>query len=92
MRLAAGALAAWILAVLWRLRALHQVSIGSDSLGQFLPGLSPLSFPPPPNPEAGFALWVTAAPLVTLAGSLEGLFALRFALGALIAPLSLIHI
>ncbi len=82
-----GALASWLLAVGWRLRALPQVSLGSDSLGQLLPGLDPLSFPPPPNPEAGYALWVTAAPLVWLAGSLEQLFALRFAVGALIAPL-----
>ena len=82
-----GALLSWLLAVFWRLRSLDQASIGSDSLGQFLPGLAPGTLPPPPNPEAGYALWVTAAPLVAAAGSLEELLTLRFVLGALIAPL-----
>ena len=84
---AVGALLSWLLAVGWRLRSLDQASIGSDSLGQFLPGLAPGSLPSPPNPEAGYALWVTAAPLVAAAGSLEELLTLRFAVGALIAPL-----
>lgn len=84
---AVGALLSWLLAISWRLRSLQQASIGSDSLGQFLPGLAPDTLPPPPNPEAGYALWVTAAPLVAAADSLEGLLALRFAVGALVAPL-----
>lgn len=84
---AIGALVSWLLAIGWRLRSLEQASIGSDSIGQFIPGLAPGTLPPPPNPEAGYALWVTAAPLVAASGSLEGLLTLRFAVGALVAPL-----
>lgn len=82
-----GAAASWVLAAGWRLRSLEQTSIGSDSIGQFLPGLAPLTLHPPPNPEAGYALWVTAAPLVWLADSLSALLTLRLMVGALIAPL-----
>ena len=87
---AVGAVLSWLLASVWRLRSLSQASIGSDSLGQFLPGLAPWSLPPPPNPEAGYALWVSAAPMVSAAGSLEQLFTLRFLVGALIAPLGFV--
>ncbi|MFT5681509.1 MAG: hypothetical protein ACI8RZ_002415 [Myxococcota bacterium] len=80
-------MASWALAIGWRLRSLEQTSIGSDSIGQLLPGLAPLALHNPPNPEAGYALWVTAAPLVWLADSLTMLFTLRFVVGALIAPL-----
>lgn len=91
-RLWLAAAATWLAAGLWRLRCLDQVSVGSDSLGSFLAAWSaaPGHLPMPPNPEAGFSLWVTAWPLVQLAGSLEGLFALRFWQAALIAPLVLL--
>ncbi len=82
-----GAAASWGLAAGWRLRSLDQTSVGSDSIGQFLPGLAPLALHAPPNPEAGYALWVTAAPLVWLSDSLTMLLTLRFMTGALIAPL-----
>ena len=86
------ALAAWALAWAFRLEGLDHATVGSDSLGQYLSALAlqPGHLPPPPNPEAGYALWLWAWPLLHLAGSLEQLFALRFGVGALVAPIAVI--
>ena len=91
-RVLLAAAASWLMAGLWRLRCLDQVSISSDSLGAFLAAWAarPGHLPMPPNPEAGFSLWVTAWPLVQMATSLEQLFALRFWQASLIAPLTLL--
>jgi len=87
---AALLLGVFIVALAARLRGLDAASTGSDALGQFLAAWSvgPGHLPNPPNPEGGHALWVLAWPLVHLAGSLRELFMLRFALAALIAPLT----
>ena len=68
---------------------LHEVTLGSDALGQFLGAWTVLSggTPVPPNPEAGHSLWLWAMPSVLLGRSLEEVFAVRFAMGALVAPL-----
>ncbi len=87
-----GALA---LLVLWGLAAairwahVDEVTLGSDAIGQFLGAWTVLhgGKPVPPNPEAGHSLWVGGLLPVMLAGSLRELFVLRFAVGALVAPL-----
>ncbi len=83
-------LALWALAWGMRLRGLPAATVGSDSLGQFLAALGLLrggGLPHPPNPEGGHSLWLMVLPLLPLADSLQGLLRLRFALGALVAPL-----
>lgn len=73
-----------------RLSRLDQVTLGSDALGQFLGAWTVWSggVPVPPNPEAGHSLWVGGLLPVLLGGSLREVFAWRFALGALVVPLS----
>ena len=83
-------LALWALAWGMRLRGLPAATVGSYSLGQFLAALGLLrggGLPHPPNPEGGHSLWLMVLPLLPLADSLQGLLQLRFALGALVAPL-----
>ena len=79
----------WGLATWIRWQHLHEVTLGSDALGQFLAAWTVLSggIPVPPNPEGGHSLWVLGMPCVLLGQSLEGVFAVRFAVGALVAPL-----
>ena len=79
----------WGAATAIRWQHLHGVTLGSDALGQFLAAWTVLSggTPVPPNPEGGHSLWVVGLPCVLLGRSLEGVFAVRFALGALVAPL-----
>ena len=85
----AGLLVLWALATAIRWAHLHEVTLGSDALGQFLAAWTVLSggSPVPPNPEGGHSLWVLGLPCVLLGPSLEGVFAVRFAIGALVAPL-----
>ena len=80
----------WCLASWIRLKALHGTTAGSDTLGQYLAGLSlgRGAWPSPPNPEGGHSLWLTVWPLTQWANSLEHLFQLRFILGATVAPLA----
>ena len=88
--LAAGVCAAVFgLALMLRLRHLDEVTLGSDSLGQFLSSWSVLygGTPVPPNPEGGHSLWVLGLPCVLGADTLKQVFTLRFVLGALVAPL-----
>ena len=83
-------IACWCLASWIRLQALHGTTAGSDTLGQYLAGLSlgRGAWPSPPNPEGGHSLWLTVWPLTQWAHSLEHLFQLRFILGATVAPLA----
>ncbi len=79
----------WVLACAIRWAHLDGVTLGSDALGQFLGAWTVLSGgrPVPPNPEAGHSLWLIGVPCVLLGSSLKGVFAVRFAIGALVAPL-----
>jgi len=81
-------LALWALATGVRWRHLHEVTLGSDALGQFLGAWTVISggAPVPPNPEGGHSLWLWGLPCVLGGSSLEQVFAIRFALGALVAP------
>ena len=86
----AGVLAAVYALALWaRLPAVEGASLGSDAITMFTRAwsLDWGHWPRPPNPEAGYALWLWVWPLVKVATSLKALFTLRFAQGALIAPL-----
>ena len=80
----------WCLASWVRLRAIDGTTAGSDTLGQYLAGLTlgRGAWPSPPNPEGGHSLWMTVWPLTQIANSLEQLFQLRFVLGATVAPLA----
>ncbi len=83
-----AAIVLWMLAFAARWMAVDLAVVGSDSLGPYLQAWS-LSWewlPKPPNPESGDALWYLALPLVHSAASLEQLFQLRMAAGALVAP------
>ncbi len=82
-------LALWAFATGLRWRHLHEVTLGSDALGQFLGAWTVINggAPVPPNPEAGHSLWVWGLPCVVGASTLEQVFAIRFALGALVAPI-----
>lgn len=90
------AVAAVLLAVLglalWvRLPAVPAASLGSDGLGPYLVALSVWQgggWPHPPNPEGGHSLWLLQLPLLPFSRSLEALVALRFCVGALVAPLA----
>ncbi len=91
------ALLVWLLAAALRLRVVNQAVVGSDSLGPYLKALAltPTALwaghlPRPPNPESGDLLWLSALPILHLAGDLQQLFTLRFLAGALIAPLGLL--
>lgn len=79
----------YALAVGVRLRHVDEVTLGSDALGQFLGAWTVLNggTPVPPNPEGGHSLWVLGLPCVLGGASLADVFSLRFALGALVAPL-----
>ena len=80
------ALALWV-----RLPAVPAATLGSDGLGPYLVALEVLQgggWPHPPNPEGGHSLWVMQLPLLPLADSLDELVALRFGVGALVAPLA----
>ena len=78
------ALALWV-----RLPAVAGASLGSDAITMFTRAwsLDWGHWPRPPNPEAGYGLWIWVWPLVKVAPSLSALLGLRFAQGALIAPL-----
>ena len=82
-------IALWVVASWQRLKVLHETVIGSDSLGPYLQAHAALfgHLPRPPNPESGDALWVSMVPLVATTSSLSELFAVRFVLGALVAPM-----
>jgi len=82
-------LALWGVAAWHRLKVLNETVIGSDSLGPYLQAQAALfgNLPRPPNPESGDALWFLMLPFVALAENLSELFALRFCVGALVAPL-----
>ena len=84
-----GLVALWALATWIRWGHLHEVTLGSDALGQYLAAWTVLSGGAvvPPNPEGGHSLWVLGLPCVLLGRSLEGVLAVRFAIGALVAPL-----
>ena len=76
-------IALWGVAAWHRLKVLNETVIGSDSLGPYLQAQAALfgHMPRPPNPESGDALWVSMLPLVGIADTLSGLFALRFIVG-----------
>ncbi|HCH65569.1 MAG TPA: hypothetical protein DFR83_22390 [Deltaproteobacteria bacterium] len=82
-------LAMWAVAGAIRWQHLQEATLGSDALGQFLAAWTVLSggAPVPPNPEGGHSLWLLGLPCVLIGRSLEGVFAVRFVLGALVAPL-----
>lgn len=88
---AAVLVACFAVALQLRLPAVPAATTGSDGLGPFLVALQVWQgggWPHPPNPEGGHSLWLLQLPLLPFARSLEGLFALRFGVGALAAPLA----
>jgi hypothetical protein len=87
-----AALFLWMAAGVVRFQAIPYASVDSDALGQYLAAwaLGAGVLAQPPNPEGGYALIWWVWPVVEMAGSLEGLYRLRFAQGALMAPLTML--
>ena len=80
----------WMFAFAVRLQYLSFVEINSDSLSSYLGALRfwRLGFSHPPNPESDHWMWITKAPWLWCASSLDGLFRIRFFIGASIAPMA----
>lgn len=86
----------FILSFVWgvsfyiRLQYIPFVQINSDSLSPYLSALKfwTVGFPPPPNPESDHWMWISKAPWLWCASSLEELFQIRFLIGASMAPMA----
>ena len=80
----------WGVSFYIRLQYLSFVQINSDSLSAYLSALKfwTVGFPPPPNPESDHWMWISKAPWLWCATSLEDLFQIRFFIGASIAPMA----
>ena len=86
----------FILSFVWgvsfyiRLQYIPFVQINSDSLSPYLSALMfwTVGFPPPPNPESDHWMWISKAPWLWCASSLEELFQIRFLIGASMAPMA----